>query len=236
MINKKSNSYELIKSNTAKLAIIQKVTGISPNNLINIFLRTHQDSDLEMKSRTYGGYREEYWNFEGVSKSAYKYFKKSSRQYLEKARGTSSYEVMLDHIRDCYLTCDYFGMDYEELELTYRSQELILKTFVRDAFIAIHPITPDMSAQERAVRNQKLGKISVNHWIGDIVNYAYYEQAPDFMMKNVKTAINRVEFYVLNLLHEKDLDHDLEKLASNLRLQEKMIPKEAKIKQKVNKI
>lgn len=236
MIEKKSKSYELIKKNIAKLTIVQQATGISPNNLINIFLRTHQDSDLKMKGRTEGLYSEDYWNFEKVSKSSYKYFKKESRHYLDKARGISSYEVMLNHVKDTYLTRDYFGMEYEELELAYRSQELILKTFVREGFIAINPITPDMTTKERAIRNQKLGKISVNHWIGDIVNYTYYEQAPGFMMENVKTAISRVEFYVLNVLHENDLDHDLGKLASNQRLQEKMIPNEKRTKQKINKI
>lgn len=235
MINKKNNSYELIKKNIVKLTIIQQATGISPTNLINIFLRTHQDSDLKMKGRTEGVYSEEYWNFEKVSKNSYKYFKNESRQYLDKARGTSTFEVMLNHIKNTYLIRDYFGMEYEELELTYKSQESFLKNFAREAFIAVYPIMPDMTPKERAIRNQKLGKISVNHWIGDIVNYAYFDQAPGFMMENVKTAINRIEFYVLNVLHEKELDQDLEKMATNQNLQAKLIPKET-TKQKIIKI
>jgi len=236
MIKKKSNAYKLIGKNIAKLTLIQRATGISPTNLVNIFLKTHQDSDIKISSSSEYGYVEDFWEFGKTSQSFYKYFRAESRKYLDKARGTSSYEAILEHIQNRYLTRDYFGIEYEELELTYRSQELFLKQFVREAFIAVYPLTLDMSPKERAVRNQKLGKISVNHWIGDIVNYSYFQQAPSFMMQNVKTAISRVEFYVLNVLQEKDLDHDLEKLASNLRLQTKMMPKEVQNKQKVNKI
>ena len=231
MIKKKSNAYGLIKNNIVKLTIVQQATGISPNNLVNIFLKTHQDSDLKIKKKT----KEGYWDWELSSKSAYKYFKRESEKYLEQATATSGYLLMLDHIRDHYLTRDYFGMEYREIELTYRSQEAILKDFVREAFIAIFPITPEMTSKEKAIRNQKLGKISVKHWIGDIVNYKYYEQAPGFMMENVRTAISRVELYVLNVLHERELDHDLGKLMSNQNLQTKLIPKES-AKNKINKI
>lgn len=235
MIKKKSNAYELIAKNIAKLTLIQQATGISPTNLVNIFLKTHQDSDIKISSSAEYGYREDFWEFGKTSESFYKYFRAESRKYLDKARGTSSYEAILERIQNRYLTRDYFGMEYEELELTYRSQELFLKNFVREAFIAVYPITPQMSPTERAVRNQKLGKISVSHWIGDIVNYAYFQQAPSFMMQNVKTAISRVEFYVLNVLHEKELDHDLDKLATNQNLETRLKPKDT-INNKINKI
>ena len=111
-----------------------------------------------------------------------------------------------------------------------------MKDFVREAFIAINPITADMSPQERAVRNQRLGKISVKHWIGDITNYDYFSQAPEFMMKNVQQALQYIDLYIMNLLNEKQLDSELSNLSANQRLEKKLVPKASAAKTKLLKI
>ena len=117
----------------------------------------------------------------------------------------------------------------------YQFQEVPLKNFVREAFIAMNPITAGMSAKQIAVRNQRLGKISVKHWIGDITNYDYFSQAPGFMMKNVEQSLQYIDLYILNVLNEKQLDHELMKLSANQRLEVKLTPKEAP-KTKIQKI
>lgn len=232
MIKKKSNAYKHIKSNISKLTIIQQATGISPELLATVFLRTITDDSLRLKKKT----KEGYWQWDLSDKSPYKYLQKESAKYLKRAEADQSFQSMLEFFKTFYLSKDYFGCDYKEVELVYRAQELGLKNFVREAFIGKHPLTPEMTPAERAIRNQRLGKISVNHWIGDIVHYDYFNQAPGFMMDNVKTAISRVELYVMNLLHEKELDHDLMKLSTNQKLQAKLQPKQQSVKSKIHKI
>ena len=232
MIKKKSNAYKHIKSNISKLTIIQQATGISPALLATIFLRTITDDSLRLKKKT----KEGYWQWDLSDKSPYKYLQRESAKYLKRAEADQSFQSMLEFFKENYLTKDYFGCDYKEVELVYRAQELGLKNFVREVFIATYPLTPEMTPAERAIRNQRLGKISVNHWIGDIVHYDYFSQAPEFMMDNVRTAISRVELYVMNLLHEKELDHDLMKLSTNQKLQAKLQPKQQSVKSKIHKI
>ncbi|VWD46183.1 hypothetical protein BLA18110_07265 [Burkholderia lata] len=117
----------------------------------------------------------------------------------------------------------------------YYAQEEPLKNFVREGFIAINPINSEMSPKEIAIRNQKLGKISVNHWIGDITNYDYFNQAPGFMMKNVQQALQYIDLYILNILNEKQLDHEIMKLSTNQKLEAKFAATEAP-KIKIHKI
>ena len=93
-----------------------------------------------------------------------------------------------------------------------------------------------MSPKEKALRNQRLGKISVEHWIGDIVHYEYFNQAPDFMTKKVKAAIEGIERYATNLLNDKQLDIDLMKITTNQRLEVKLQPNPQVTKTKVIKI
>jgi hypothetical protein len=93
-----------------------------------------------------------------------------------------------------------------------------------------------MNKADVARRNQKLGKISVKHWIGDIVNYEYFHQAPNFMQTNVKNAIQIAEIFLYNLVSDKDLDLEIMKLSSNLYLEEKLNPKKIQIKSKPVKI
>lgn len=92
-----------------------------------------------------------------------------------------------------------------------------------------------MSPKEIALRNQKLGKISVKHWIGDITNYEYFSQAPGFMMTNVQQALQYIDLYIINILNEKQLDFELMKLSTNQRLEIKFPPKDA-IRTKIQKI
>ena len=75
------------------------------------------------------------------------------------------------------------------------------------------------------MRNQRLGKISVKHWIGDITNYDYFSQAPKFMMTNVQQALQQIDLYIMNLLNEKQLDSELNNLSVNQRLEAKLVPK-----------
>ena len=142
---------------------------------------------------------------------------------------------MQEQFKSNSLTKEYFGENYQFLADNYYALEQPLKDFVKEAFIATYPITPDMSPKEIAVRNQKLGKISVKHWIGDITNYDYFSQAPGLMMHNVQQTLQYIDLYIINILNEKELDYELMKLSTSQRLEAKLVPKE-QTKTKVMKI
>ncbi|ATJ86922.1 hypothetical protein B5G54_06490 [Ralstonia solanacearum] len=191
--------------------------------------------DLRLKKKT----KDEYWAWDTISdESAYKYFKKASAAYLKKVEANPQYDLTMDFFKERYLKKDYFGQDFNELRNTYYSEEASVKKFVREAFIQVFPITPGMTPHERAIRNQKLGKISTQHWIGDITNYDYLQSAPNFMIERVTTAVNMIELYVANLLNEPDMGHEISKLITNQRLVEKLQLKEQQVaaKPKINKI
>lgn len=237
MIRKTSNAYKLIKKNIGLLTLIQQATDISPSRLVILFLKNIPDQELFIKKKT----KDEFWTTEPLSpESAYKYYKRASNAYLKKIEENPNYHSLMDFFKENYLTKDYFGpgQDFYELRKAYFYEEAGLKRFIREAFIKTFPITPDMSPKERAIRNQKLGKISTQHWIGDITNYDYFQQAPGFMMKRVEEAIRMIELYVAHLLNEKDIWLRTMNLLSNQRLEERLIPKEEKFKQtvKVRKI
>jgi hypothetical protein len=231
MIKKKNNSYKLIMQNIAKLAIIHDATKISPNRLVSIFLRNSSLEDILLPKKTKDGY----WDWKLADNTAYKYFKKELAVYLKRSQYDPSFLFMQEHFKFNYLTKEYFGENYESLAENYYAQEQPLKDFVRENFIAVQPITPAMSPKEVAVRNQRLGKISVKHWIGDITNYDYFGQAPGFMMQNVQHALQYIDLYIINILNEKQLDNELMKLSTNQRLEVRFPPKEA-IRTKIQKI
>lgn len=232
MIKKKNNSYKLIKKNIAKLAIIHQTTKISPNRLVSIFLRNSSLEEILLPKKTKDGY----WDWTLADDTAYKYFKKELASYLKRNADQLSFQTMQEHFNSNYLTKEYFRESYESLAENYYAQEQALKDFVREGFIAIHPITPDMSPKEVAIRNQKLGKISVNHWIGDITNYDYFSQAPSYMMQNVLNGLQYIDLFVINILNEKQLDYELMKISTNQRLEAKLIPKSIQFKSKLVKI
>lgn len=232
MIKKKNNTYKLIKANISKLAIIQQTTEISPSRLISIFLKNFSTDDLLLQKKTKDGY----WDWKLADSTAYKYFKKELASYLKKNLEDASFGIMLEHFKTNYLTKAYFGENYASLAGNYFAQEQTLKNFVREAFIDAHPISPEMTPTEVAIRNQKLGKISVKHWIGDITNYDYFSQAPGFMMKNVEQALQHIDLYIINILNEKQLDHEFMKLSTNQRLEAKLVSKATKAKSKPIKI
>ncbi len=232
MIKKKNNAYRLIKANTPKLALIHHATGFSPNRLASLFLKNISQHDLLIQKKTKDGF----WDWKLADDTAYKYLKKEITAYLKKNVDTQKFQIMLENFNKNYLTKEYFGEDYQSLVNTYQFQEVPLKNFVREAFIAMNPITADMSPKERAMRNQRLGKISVKQWIGDITNYDYFSQAPGFMMSNVQQALQYIDLYIMNLLHEKQLDNELNNLSVNQRLEQKLIPKAAATKVKKLKI
>lgn len=232
LIKKKNNTYKLIKKNIAKLAIIHQTTQISPNRLVSIFLRNSSLEEILLPKKTKDGY----WDWTLADDTAYKYFKKELTSYLKRNADQISFQTMKEYFKYNYLTKKYFGENYESLSESYYAQEKPLKDFVREGFIAIHPITPDMSPKEVAIRNQKLGKISFNHWIGDITNYDYFSQAPGFMMKNVQDALQYIDLYIINILNEKQLDHELMKLSTSQRLENKLPTKAIPIKSKPHKI
>lgn len=221
MIKKKNNAYKLIKANTPKLALIHHATGFSPNRLASLFLKNTTQDALVIQKKTKDGF----WDWRLADDTAYKYLKKDIAAYLKKNTDTPTFQIMLEHFNTNYLTKDYFGQDYQSLVSTYQFQESPLKDFMREGFIALNPITADMTPKERAVRNQRLGKISVKHWIGDITNYDYFSQAPGFMMKNVQQALQYIDLYIMNLLNEKQLDGELSNLSVNQRLEAKLVPK-----------
>lgn len=223
MIKKKCSAYRQIKDHIDKLTIIQQATGFSPRRLVGIHLINNKD------------FREKRGIDQLASDSAYKYFEREKEIYLKENGLNQGYNTMLKFFEGNYLTKNYFGMDYFEVQGNYKNQEAVLKGFVRDAFIATFPITPEMSKSEVAVRNQKLGKISVSHWIGDIVNYDYFYHAPNFMIENVNRAIQIAEMFIFNLLNDASLDIELAKLSTNQRLQTKLQSKQT-IKPKIVKI
>lgn len=231
MIKKKNNSYALIKKNIAKLAIIHQATDISPNRLVALFLKSFSEEDLLLPKKTKDGF----WDWKLAGSTAYKYFKKELAGYMMRNQNDQTYLMMLDRFKSNYLTKEYFGENYQYLADNYYALEQPLKDFVKEAFIATYPITPAMSPKEVAVRNQKLGKISVKHWIGDITNYDYFSQAPGFMMQNVQQALQYIDLYIMNILNEKALDHELMKLSANQKLEVKLPPKEIS-KTKIQKI
>ncbi len=232
MIKKKNNAYSLIKASTPKLALIHHATEFSPNRLASLFLKITAQEDLVIQKKSKDGF----WDWKLADDTAYKYLKKEIAAYLKQNADTPTFQIMLENFNTNYLTKDYFGEDYQSLLNTYQFQEGPLKDFVREAFIATNPITAGMSPKERAVRNQRLGKISVKHWIGDITNYDYFSQAPGFMMKNVQQALQYIDLYIMNLLNEKQLDSELSNLSVNQRLETKLIPKASTIKTKLLKI
>ena len=232
MIKKKNNTYKLIKANIAKLVIIQHATEISPNRLISIFLKNLSTDDLLLQKKSKDGH----WDWKLADTTAYKYFNKEIAIYLKTNLDSPSFVTMMEYFNSNYLSKAYFGENYASLANNYFNQEQPLKDFVREGFIAINPITPGMSPKEVAIRNQRLGKISVKHWIGDITNYDYFSQAPGFMMKNVEQALQYIDLYILNILNEKQLDLELMKLSTNKRLEAKLIPKTAQVENRLSKI
>lgn len=232
MIKKKNNTYKLIKANTPKLALIHHATEFSPNRLASLFLKNTSQDELVIQKKSKDGF----WDWKLADDTAYKYLKKEIAAYLKKNADTPTFQLMLEHFNTNYLTKDYFGGDYQSLVNAYQFQESPLKDFVREGFIALNPITADMTPKERAVRNQRLGKISVKQWIGDITNYDYFSQAPGFMMTNVQQALQYIDLYIMNLLNEKQLDAELSNLSVNQRLEQKLIPKVAATKVKKLKI
>ncbi|PLT18568.1 hypothetical protein [Ralstonia mannitolilytica] len=232
MIKKKNNAYRLIKANTPKLALIHYATEFSPNRLASLFLKNISQDDLVIQKKSKDGF----WDWKLADDTAYKYLKKDISAYLKKNADSPTFQIMLEHFNTNYLTKDYFGQDYQSLVNMYQFQEVPLKNFVREAFKATNPITAGMSPKEVAVRNQRLGKISVKHWIGDITNYDYFSQAPDFMMKNVQQALQYIDLYIMNLLNEKQLDQELSNLSVNQRLEKKLMPKANAAKTKPLKI
>lgn len=231
MIKKKNNTYKLIKASISKLVIIQQTTEISPGRLISIFLKNLSADDLLLQKKTKDGY----WDWRLADSTAYKYFKKELASYLKNNLEDASFGIMREHFKTNYLTKAYFGENYASLAGNYFTQEQTLKNFVREAFIDVHPITPEMTPTEVAIRNQRLGKISVKHWIGDITNYDYFSDAPGFMMENVQQALQYIDLYIINILNEKQFDHDLMKLSTNHKLEAKLAPKETS-KTKIQKI
>lgn len=224
MIKKESNAYKQIKDNIAKLTIIQQATEFSPQKLVHIHLVYCTDlleiMDVEKLS----------------TKSFYKYFIKESFKYLKENQSSKAYQTILESVKESYLTKKYFGADYYEIIEEYKEAESKLREFVLEGYKAIFPITPEMTKADVARRNQRMGKISVRNWIGDIGNYQFFRQAPNLMQVNVNNEIQMAEIFLHNLMGDKDLDLEIMKLSSNLYLEEKLTPKSIQIKSKLVKI
>ena len=224
MIQRKSDVYAQIKKNITKLALIQEATEISPFRLSGIFLkylnRAAERDELN----------------EILQASVYKYFCRQLADYKTRNKAAQGYTTILDRLKSKHLRNEYFGEQYEEVAFEFRTQEKVLKDFVSKAFKAIFPITTEMSPREVATRNQKFGKMSVNMWIGDILNYEFFYDAPGFMIGNVERSILRVDLYVLNLLTDEELEADVMKLAINQKLEATLSIKQQSAKQKISKL
>ncbi|PUE62879.1 hypothetical protein B9Z45_02100 [Limnohabitans sp. 2KL-17] len=224
MIKRESNAYKQIKGNIAKLTIIQQATEFSPQKLVHLHLVYCTDlleiMDVGKLS----------------TKSFYKYFIKESCKYLKENQASKAYQTIFESVKEHYLTKKYFGSDYYEIIKEYKEAESTLRDFVLDGYKALFPITPEMTKAEVARRNQRMGKISVRNWIGDIGNYQFFHQAPNFMQVNVNNEIQMAEIFLHNLMDDKSLDLEIMKLSSNLYLEEKLAPKSIQIKTKLVKI
>lgn len=218
MIPKKNDTYQLIRKNILKLSIIQEATQYSPLRLLECFLKFFLQENSPLNH-----------------KSAYKYFNKVLNERKSILKESDSYRVTLQIVKQSYLSADYFGTSYEEFTNTYRQKEDWLKNFVKEAFKATHPITHDMTPSEVARRNQSLGKISVNSYVGDIVHYSYFKDAPGFMIADVERSLSAIDIFIARLLHDKSLDQLCGKLATNEELQRRLVPKVTS-KAKVRKI
>lgn len=216
MIKKKNEAYNLIKINITKLTLIQEVTGYSPSRLITLYLKQEflEGDDPKQANE--------------LTDSGYIYFCKERKYYKTKSDLTIGHSLMLEVIKERFLTKEYFGLSFENLCNTYRSKENLIKKFAKEAFKATYPLTPEMSPRAKAMRNQRLGKISTQAWIGDILNYDYFEQTPGFMMEDVKTVLSHIDLLIMRLLFDSDLEKAINNLKSNQRLEERLIPKQTR--------
>lgn len=233
MIRKKSEAYKLIKDNIGKLAIIQEVTQYSPTRLVNFFLnfqarQDHSPFDLLI------AHEEQQYN-PLSDKSAYKYFNKHLNEYLNLHKNSQAYALMIEVLQKDFLCADYFGMSYQDLANTYRQKEQWVKAFVKEAYKAMYPITPDMTPSQVGARNQKIGKVSVRSYIGDLVDYSYFKEAPSFMMADVELALSSIDLFICRLLSDRTLDQQFKKLKTNNNLDLKLPPKNSQ-KPKISKI
>lgn len=222
MIKKNTNAYAQIKKNIVKLALIQQATEISPARLVSIFLNYVNGGAVNDLSSA------------NPPTSTYKYFCKLLSEYKKNQVG-NGHNTLLEFIGSNYLSKEYLGEKYEEVLLDFKAQEKAVKDFVREAFKSVFPITPDMTPAEVGARNQRLGKISVDMWVGDILNYRFFNDAPGFMMENLKRSLFRVDLYVINLLNDSQLEIDIMKLSTNQRLEIKLQPRQS-ITPKIAKI
>ena len=89
MIRKTSNTYKQIKLNIGMLTLIQQATGISLTAWQTYLSRTFLSRTCEKKTK------DEYWTTELLSnESAYKYFKRASKAYLNKVESNPNYETL----------------------------------------------------------------------------------------------------------------------------------------------
>lgn len=223
MIKKKSNTHELIVKNIAKLVLIQDATDYAPSRLADLFLCNKREdlTALGIKRRP--------------PSAAYKYFSKHAKNYRAAAQ-TQAHQTLVKVIKEKYMSKEYIGYDFEHFSLGYRSQELAVVNFVRQAFKEVFPITPDMSRSEVASRNQRLGQMSVSMRIGDLPNYRFFDDAVFFMQRNVEAALFMTDLYILNMLNDKELDQDIAKLNTFQRLEENLGHKATSERKKFSKI
>jgi hypothetical protein len=194
MIKKKSQAYALIRDNIAMLSTMQEAMDYSPSRLAFMFVMLETDDNNE---RT-----EVMTN----TKTFYKYFNSQLRGYRKNESESEARSTMLRLFKRDYLTStDYVGISYIELYEDYRKQESLLKDFVKDFYKTTLPITTDMSASEKGTRNQFIGKISVKCCVGDVVGYSYFNEAPNFMIKNIEDDLLSIDTLIQRFLIDTKL-------------------------------
>ena len=219
MIKRKSEAYFLIKKHIVKLAAIQEATGYSPFRLVNIFLRNHPISAVDANSDT-----------------AYKYFLKHLRRYKAQFKDSSSHDVLVNHIKKEYLEAKHLGENFSEAATKYLKVEDGIKSFLRDAYKCVYPITSEMSPSEIGARNQRLGKLSTKTWIGDIFNYQFINDAPRNMIVELQQYMKYLDSFILIFFMNGDLDDEANKIALNHKLESKLFKTDGYIKTKLVKI
>lgn len=233
MIEKKSDTYRQIHENIAKITVVQDATGISPYYLVMAFTKyvmavTPAEQVTSTRISIYSQYSTQ------TGSSAYKYFLTQSAAYKAKHADGQAYRVMLEELRTKYLGKPYYGVTFKTHSSVYSTFEKAIKETARKNFLRKNPITLEMSQAEVAARNQRLGKISTQMWIGDILNYDFISDMHEGLVRELKAKLNRVGVCLVHLLSDPELQDAIEKMKLYEKLEEKLQPKGEK--EKVKKI
>lgn len=222
MIKKNSDTYQLIKDNIIKLAIIQEETNYSYTRILAIFLHENLKSLSDEKI------------IEISRKSGYKYFMKYLKSYKNKP--LANHSLLIDKFREIFMKDDSYGSVFRSLVDFYRQKESELDKYVLNQLREDFPASSCSTPSEFAARNQMLGKISVHKRVGDVIYYSYFEKAPAFMINKIHSTLNIMDVKIRLFLTNSDFDTIISKASFNESLSQKLSSNVKTIKPKVIKI